>query len=280
MKDLIHEICGLPDVQYKPLAGGSINRSFCVYNKEVKYFLKTNDSVHHDFFEKEGKGLNLLRNNCPLVIPKVIKTGISANTNYLLLEWLQNTSGTENSWENFAAGLADLHKTTQTNFGLNEPHYIGTLIQDNTYSDSWASFYKNYRILPFVKKLYNAGAFTKEDLTCAEKVCNNFKSIFPEEKPALLHGDLWSGNFMFTHSGAAIFDPAVYYGHREMDLGMSLLFGGFDNRFYESYNECFPLEQNWLKRVALTQLYPILVHAVLFGSPYVQRARENIRLYQ
>ena len=101
-----------------------------------------------------------------------------------------------------------------------------------------------------------------------------FKEIFPIEPPSLLHGDLWSGNFMMTSESAALIDPAVYYGHREMDIGMTLLFGGFQADFYNAYQETYPLDKGWQQRLPLTQLYPLLVHAVLFGGHYTGKARE------
>ena len=103
---------------------------------------------------------------------------------------------------------------------------------------------------------------------------------FPIEPPALLHGDLWSGNFLISSNGqAAIYDPAVYYGHREMDIGMTKLFGGFDQRFYDAYNATYPLEKDWEKRLQVTQLYPLLVHAVLFGGHYISQVREIIKQF-
>ncbi|MCE3259411.1 MAG: hypothetical protein K0S12_1052, partial [Bacteroidetes bacterium] len=126
----------------------------------------------------------------------------------------------------------------------------------------------------------HSGVFTKSDLTHAEKLCAKLPDLFPEETPSLLHGDLWSGNFMVSASGqACIYDPAVYYGHREMDLGMTKLFGGFDNEFYSAYEETYPLEKNWRERLLLTQLYPVLVHAVLFGGGYADSARRTMRMY-
>jgi len=112
-------------------------------------------------------------------------------------------------------------------------------------------------------------------------VCKKSEFLFPEEPPALLHGDLWSGNFKITTEGeATIFDPAVYYGHREMDIGMTLLFGGFDQRFYEAYHEIYPLEKDWKQRIPLTQLYPLLVHALLFGGHYVESVRRIMKNYE
>ena len=134
--------------------------------------------------------------------------------------------------------------------------------------------------MPLVQVLFNAGAFSKQDIAVAETLCRKICQRFPQEAPSLLHGDLWAGNFMITSSGdAAIFDPSVYYGHREMDIGMAKLFGGFDQRFYDGYNSIYPLEKDWLQRLPLTQLYPILVHAVLFGGHYISTAREIMKRF-
>ena len=134
--------------------------------------------------------------------------------------------------------------------------------------------------MPLVQKLTNDGVLIAADVVVAEKLCNKLPGLFPSEPPSLLHGDLWAGNMMpVGHNGAdvpCIYDPAVYHGHREMDIGMSLLFGGFDSRFYDAYNHNYPLEKGWHSRVSLTQLYPLLVHAVLFGGGYVGRCREII----
>ena len=112
----------------------------------------------------------------------------------------------------------------------------------------------------------------------AESLCNRFEQIFPKEPPALLHGDLWGGNYLIDSSGeVAIYDPAVYYGHREMDIGMARLFGGFDPRFYDQYNNTYPLENGWERRVGVTQLYPLLVHAILFGGHYINQARKIVK---
>ena len=131
-----------------------------------------------------------------------------------------------------------------------------------------------------MKKLFDAGDFSATDIRDADLFCNNLKTIFPSEPPSLLHGDLWAGNYMIISSGyAAIFDPAVYCGHREMDIGMTKLFGGFDQRFYDAYNETYPLEKQWQKRLPITQLYPLLVHAVLFGGHYISNVKDIVKQF-
>jgi fructosamine-3-kinase len=132
-----------------------------------------------------------------------------------------------------------------------------------------------------VQRLFNNGDLSKVDISNAEKLCTRLIEVFPIEPPALLHGDLWAGNFMAVKSNSnsvadvvpAIYDPAVYFGHREMDIGMSMLFGGFDSSFYEAYHSFYPLEKNWRQRIRLTQLYPLLVHAILFGGGYISQCK-------
>lgn len=225
-------------------------------------------------FEKEARGLDLLRKNCSLIVPQIIKAGALDDKQYLILEWLDKGSPKKDMWEKFGQGLATLHKKPQEYFGLNEDNYIGSLQQKNTRHSDWTTFYAECRILLLVKILFDEGTYSKSDLAKAEKFCQRVKEIFPSEPPSFLHGDLWAGNYMIHSSGyAAIYDPAVYFGHREMDIGMTKLFGGFDQQFYNAYNEAYPLEKDWQKRLSLAQLYPILVHAVLFGGHYISSAK-------
>jgi len=119
---------------------------------------------------------------------------------------------------------------------------------------------------------------TDSDLKAFGNFFNRLPEIFPEEPPALLHGDLWSGNFMINQAGEAVLiDPAVYFGHREMDLGMSQLFGGFHRQFYSAYNEISPLKPGWEKRLDYCNLYPLLVHVNLFGGSYVHSVKQIIK---
>jgi fructosamine-3-kinase len=190
------------------------------------------------------------------------------------LEWLEKGAPKKDMWENFGRGLAIMHKQPQEYFGSNENNYIGSLDQNNDPHKEWHSFYTECRIKPLVKKLFDTGIFSSTDIRDADLLCNSLKTILPIEPPSFLHGDLWAGNYMITSSGyAAIFDPAVYFGHREMDIGMTRLFGGFDQRFYEAYHETYPLEKEWEKRLPITQLYPLLVHAVLFGGHYISEVK-------
>ena len=274
--------CGLAITKYEQVHGGDINLAYCLYTSDAKYFLKVNDALLYPaMFEKEAKGLKALSENLGIIsVPRVLKPGLAGKDQYLLLDWIDGGKPGKDSMERFGSAMANMHQKGAPYFGWEENNYIGSLQQDNTIHDSWYSFYTQCRIMPLVQVLFNAGAFSKQDIAVAETLCRKISQRFPQETPSLLHGDLWAGNFMITSSGdAAIFDPAVYYGHREMDIGMTKLFGGFDQRFYDGYNSIYPLEKHWLERLPFTQLYPLLVHAVLFGGHYVSSAREIMKRF-
>lgn len=272
---------GLNVQRCEQVYGGDINKAYCLFTPAGKYFLKINDIKNFPaMFEKEARGLDLLRNSSKLIIPQILKAGLCNDHQYLLMEWLEKGSPQKNMWEDFGNGLATMHRQPQKYFGLNEDNYIGSLKQKNEPHAEWYSFYSECRILPLVKKLVDAGSFSPGDIKDAEYFCSKLKNIFPRESPSLLHGDLWAGNYLVSSSGyAAIFDPAVYFGHREMDIGMTKLFGGFNQRFYDHYNDTYPLEKGWAKRLPVTQLYPWLVHAVLFGGHYIASVKNILKAF-
>jgi fructosamine-3-kinase len=275
----VFDDCKLNITHYEAVEGGDINRCYCLYGAQKKYFLKVNNAFSYPkMFEQEAAGLNALRNSSILFVPEVINCGVVHQQQYLLLEWITTGKSAANFWECFGNAMALLHQKPQPYFGWKEDNYIGSLIQKNTKHHSWNSFYTECRIMPLVRELFDTANFSKQDVSAAELFCQQLEQLFQGEPAALLHGDLWSGNFMIAANGtAAVFDPAVYYGHREMDIGMTKLFGGFDQRFYAAYNEVYPLENNWKQRLSFTQLYPLLVHAVLFGGHYIQSARSIIQ---
>ncbi len=272
---------GLIIKHHQPVRGGDINEAYCLQDAVRKYFLKVNDANRFPgMFIAEKQGLQALHNNSTLVVPEVIKHGTLQDQQYLLLEWIERGSPDLKCWEQFGASIALMHQQQQPYFGWETNNYIGRLPQSNEKQPDWRAFFTQSRIMPLVKQLFDKGVFSKQEVAAAYFFCKRSDEIFPAEPPALLHGDLWNGNFMATDNGAvAIFDPAVYYGHREMDIGMSKLFGGFEGRFYEAYNEVYPMKKGWLQRVPFTQIYPLLVHAILFGCDYANKVKEIIRAF-
>lgn len=244
------------------VGGGSINSCSRVVTDGGIYFLKENSAERFPgMFEAEAKGLALLRNTNTFCVPGIILQ----ESGRLFLEWLEKDKG---SWRDAGKKLAQLHKNTSTTFGLDHDNYIGSLPQSNKQHTTWTEFFAAERMLPQLKLARDQKKIDAALVAKGENFCRALDEIFPAEPPALLHGDLWSGNFFFSSQGPSIFDPAVYYGHREMDLAMAKLFGGFDEEFYKGYEEEFPLEKNWEARVDLCNLYPLLVHVNLFGGGY------------
>jgi fructosamine-3-kinase len=281
IENLVYAIaagCGIPVTRYEQVQGGDINDSYCLFAGDTKYFLKLNNASRFPgMFEMEADGLEALRNNSGLVIPGVIRHGIQEDRQWLLLQWIEKQAPAKTSMQHFGAALANMHQQPQSCFGWHSPNYIGSLPQLNIQQINWTEFYTQCRILPLTGMLFSTGAFSKSDMNAVELFCRKTGDLFPEEPPALLHGDLWSGNYMIAGDGrVAVFDPAVYCGHREMDLGMTKLFGGFSQVFYDAYHETYPLQKDWQQRLPLTQLYPLLVHAVLFGGHYIVKTRDII----
>jgi fructosamine-3-kinase len=277
----IFDDCGFTVSSYEEVHGGDINDAYCLHASGKKYFLKVNDAARYpQMFVKEARGLKILHQNFLLTVPQVIHFGQTDGKQYLLLEWIDRSMPKKDFWEKFGEALAMMHKHPQPYFEFNEDNYIGSLPQQNTAHDSWHSFFSECRVMPLAKKLFDYGAFSKADIAAAERFYKKTEQLLPAEPPALLHGDLWAGNYMVASDGyAAIYDPAVYFGHREMDIGMTKLFGGFDQPFYYSYHEHYPLQPGWQQRLPLTRLYPLLVHACIFGGHYISSAREIIRQY-
>ena len=277
----IFDDCGLSVQRYEQVHGGDINNAYCLYTSSGKYFLKTNEEDKFPYmFIKEANGLKLLRDNSSLIVPSVIKTGICYQQQYILLGWLEKGPVQKDTWKDFGNRLAIMHTKSQVYFGLDDENYIGSLKQVNSSHIQWSTFYAECRIMPLVKILFDSSAFSNQDLDNTNSFCNKLADLFPAEPPALLHGDLWAGNYLISSSGcAALFDPAVYFGHREMDIGMTKLFGGFDQQFYNFYKETYPLEKGWEKRLPVAQLYPLLVHAVLFGGHYIGSVKNIFKAF-
>lgn len=258
--------------------GGDINQAAnVVLDSGDSVFVKWNESAPESMFKVEAKGLKLLKSaGTKLQIPGVLMV----RQNFLVLHWVEEGGGRQQSAHEFGRELAKLHQNTADAFGLDHDNYIGRLPQSNTKHSSWADFFALERIEPQVKMGIESGKLTRSVLKNVEGLYKKLGSIFPTEKPALIHGDLWSGNYMFTkNGGASIYDPAVYYGHREMELAMTRLFGGFSANFYEGYNEEYKLQGGFESRVNICNLYPILVHANLFGGSYCRQAENIINRY-
>lgn len=246
--------------------GGDINSAYKLSTNHGEFFVKENDGTRFPkMFMKESNGLKTLTQS-PFKVPQVILE----KENFLVLEWLEKEREEPiEYWRKRGTSLAELHQITNENFGFSEDNYIGSLPQINTRKENWSAFFIENRLEYQVKLGLDDGRISKDLVMKFEKLYYKFENLFPIEKPSLLHGDLWSGNVMNVIGNTpAIFDPAVYFGHREMDLAMTKLFGGFHRGMYEAYQVSNPLEVGFEERVGLCNLYPLMVHVNLFGGAY------------
>lgn len=258
-------------VNISTVSGGSINDTFRVETNSNKYFLKVNSKSQFPLmFEAEKTGLELLSKS-NFLIPKVLAVDEINDQQFLLLEWIDCSQPTGNFWEAFGFKLANMHLLSSERFGLESSNYIGSLPQKNNPTDTWSEFYRDQRLIPQINMAKQLGRLTPKMDEGFEKFFSVLEDVYPIEKPALLHGDLWSGNMMCTSKNEpCIYDPSVYFGHRELDLGIMALFGGFGNDWVDAYNEVYPLEPQWRSRIEISQLYPLMVHVNLFGGGYTE----------
>jgi protein-ribulosamine 3-kinase len=254
-----------------PLSGGSINHAYRLETDTGDFFMKYNRaSAYPGMFEQEAGGLALLHGAGEIRVPEVIAHGDDGTHTFILLEYLDPAGKTNNFWEDFGRKLAALHRHTTNTFGLDHDNYIGSLKQYNDRYDKWTDFFRDQRLLVQMEMAASKGLLPSRTKQAFERLFIRLDELFQEEPPSLIHGDLWSGNYMVDEQGeACIIDPAVYFGFREMDIGMSRLFGVFGSGFYDAYHEAWPMESGWRERIEICNLYPLMVHVNLFGSGYL-----------
>ena len=258
-----------------PLGGGCINEASRINTSSGPLFVKYNlDAVYPGMFAAESSGLQLLAEAAAIRVPGVAGQGTAGNHSFLLLEYI--TSGLKKPlfWTLFGRSLAALHRHSHAFFGLDHDNYMGSLPQSNRQHADWFSFFVEERLEPQVKLAREKSEIQAPQVKQFEILYRMLEGIIPPEKPALLHGDLWSGNFLTDENGeACLIDPAVHFGHRESDIAMTRLFGGFTEEFYTQYTDAYPLEKSWEKRVELFNLYPLLIHVNLFGGGYAMQVK-------
>jgi fructosamine-3-kinase len=265
---------GFQIIKTKPLHGGDINQVHYCNTSIGELVIKLNDRDRFPaLFSKEANGLDELRKSGSFVIPEVISYGEIDETAYLILQYFAPSPVKD--WSAFGVQLAELHRMTSPQFGLDEWNYIGSLHQPNAWESTPLNFFIRQRLAP----QFRLAAENGFDFNNQEKLYKAAEQLIPDEGPALIHGDLWGGNYLHTTDGFALIDPAVSYGLREMDLAMMQLFGGFPSEVFRAYEAAFPTAPNLSDRIPLYQLYYILVHVNLFGSAYVGRAEAIIRRY-
>ena len=257
----------------RPLSGGDINDAYEVRLSDGReVFVKSNVRAPNDMFVAEARGLAWLAEAKSLRVPAVLAaSGANELTPFLALELIRPAPRAPDFDERLGQGLAALHRHGASAFGLDHDNYIGRLPQKNTFALTWAEFYRVRRLGAQLKAAVDAGLATVRMRRDFERLFVQMDALCgAHEPPARLHGDLWGGNMIADDRGEpCLIDPAVYGGQREIDLAMMKLFGGFGPRIFAAYKEAFPLADGYRERVALYQLYPLMVHVNLFGSGYV-----------
>jgi len=264
---------------FTPASGGCINNGGKLEGSNLTAFVKWNDARQFpNMFTAEAKGLDLLRKPETLKIPEVLQAYEGESYSCLLLEHIESAHQKPKFWEKLGSGLAQLHRTTQNNYGLDHSNYMGSLKQINQDSSSLVDFFIENRLIPQVKMA--KGKLTSEDRLNFDNLYKKLPSILIEEEPALVHGDLWSGNFMVGSEGnPVLIDPAVSFSSREVDLAMSRLFGGFNEGFYLAYQEEYPTAPGLEDRIDIYNLYPLLVHVNLFGEGYYGQVKNILNRF-
>ena len=266
---------------FEPASGGCINNGGKVVSDKGSFFIKWNDALKFPLmFTAESRGLELLSQPDCIQLPQVI--GLHEGDEYsgLLLEYIDSAPRSPDFWKHLGQSLACMHQTSRDQYGLAHSNYIGSLKQCNGDELLWCDFLINQRLRPQIELAQEGNKITAEDVKKYEQLEKKLESIIHEEKPALIHGDLWNGNFMIGPKGnPVLIDPAVSYSHREMELAFTRLFGGFDQEFYDTYQEVLPTDPGFEERIELYTLYPLLVHVNLFGGGYREQAMNIINRF-
>ncbi|MDB5102600.1 MAG: ketosamine-3-kinase [Fibrobacteres bacterium] len=290
-------------VGLEAIPGGSINQTFLLRTASGVYFCKWNPTAPPGMFRREAEGLAALAGSgTSLRIPRSIALSPDApvarqsldapipaqepqtplRPSLLVLEYLESDADgpSKRTWELLGRGLAELHHAGEERFGFDRDNYCGLTLQENAWSDSWPEFYAQRRIGALVDRLGKRGDLGAAEIRDYAKLMERFPELLAHKPaPSLIHGDLWSGNFMAAVNGPTLVDPAAYCADREAEWGMMLLFGGFPETVLAAYQEAWPLPEGWRERVPLYQLYHVLNHFLLFGGAYGGRALAIARTF-
>ncbi|PNZ70079.1 fructosamine kinase family protein [Staphylococcus croceilyticus] len=261
-----------------PVSGGDVNEAFKVTTQDDTYFLLVQRNRDKSFYAAEIAGLNAFE-EADVTAPRVIANGEINGDAYLILSYLDE--GTSGSQRELGQLVAKMHSQQQSDgqFGFDLPHEGGDISFDNSWSDSWIEIFVERRMDHLRDELMRKGLWNEED----NKVYEQVRTVMINEleahrsKPSLLHGDLWGGNYMFLKDGRpALFDPAPFYGDREFDLGITTVFGGFTQEFYDEYEKHYPSGKGARKRLEFYRLYLFMVHLLKFGNMYASSVNRSM----
>jgi fructosamine-3-kinase len=264
-------------IESTPLGGGCIHRSYRLRTAGGRgLFLKTNSEIPADMFQREAEGLAALSVEGGPRLPRALLWGET----FLLLEDLPSGEPRLGYWEDLGRGLARLHGHLGPSFGFDHDNYIGLTPQPNPWTDNGFDFFHHHRLAFQAERARRAGLLDAGDARRAESIGGRLPDLVPAQPASLIHGDLWSGNVLAGPDGEpCLIDPAAHYGWAEAELGMTALFGGFPEPFYQAYAEVRPLSPGWRDRLPIYNLYHLLNHLNLFGAGYQASVRSILRTF-
>jgi len=259
-----------------PVGGGSINQAYRVSDGQQQYFVKLNQATKVAMFEAEAVGLKEMHESQSIRVPRPLQWGTADTQSYIILEWIPLGPGNAQAWSVMGQQLAKMHRQShEQGFGWHQNNTIGDTPQPNPWTENWSEFFAEQRIGYQIQLAQrHGGAFRHIPALMAR-----IPTLLANHQPvsSLVHGDLWSGNAVFSRAGEPIIlDPATYYGDREVDIAMTELFGGFPQAFYQGYQQAWPLAEGYQQRKILYNLYHILNHFNLFGGGYASQSQRII----
>jgi fructosamine-3-kinase len=261
--------------------GGNFNLAVRLRVKNTEYFIKWTQGDHQGLFEAEAKNLQMIHATGAIQVPQVLGVGRLDEKEYLMMECIESADKHANYWHDFGEKLAHLHKNTSSlGHGLDYTNFIGAATQENSWKKDGVEFFIENRLNKQVDRALYDRKITPELAENFQRLYEKLPDLLPHEAPALIHGDLWSGNAMVNEQGlVTLVDPCCYYGLREAELAFTTMFGGFDTKFYEAYHATFPIEKGFHERIPLYNLYPLMVHVNLFGEGYLPAVNKILASY-
>jgi len=250
----------------------SLNLSFKVSDGQQSYFLKINNKSCLENFQAEAYSLKQLNTLANIASPTVTTIGTSLDKSFLVLDYIDFSKAKPMLWHQLGQQLAQMHyENRHGQFGWQHDNFIGSTIQPNHWSSNWTTFFSDQRIA-WQLQLLSERSIMLGNIEHITQVCHD-ALLHHNVSPSLVHGDLWQGNTGFTGEQAMIFDPACYYGDREVDIAMTELFGHFPDDFYHGYQAEYPLDSGYGQRKLVYNFYHILNHANIFGGIYIDQAK-------
>ncbi|SDN04973.1 fructosamine kinase family protein [Kriegella aquimaris] len=274
-------LLGAPIKNVFPLSGGDISQAYCLQTDTERFFCKTNNAGNAaTMFATEKTGLETIRATSTIKVPRVYGNGKIDATGFLLLEFIEAQRPNHQDFERLGDELAQLHKVSADYFGWENDNFIGSLPQSNTKNTAWSNFFVKERLWPQFIRAQENRLLTHSEVPSLNAMLHICALLLQDINPSLLHGDLWSGNYLISSNGTPyLIDPAVYFGDAKVDMAMTRLFGGFSPEFYRAYEAHIPTNKWEQGYDDLYQLYYLLVHLNLFGRSYYPTVKKIVERY-